>query len=102
MKWIGRLTTSVAAVLLMTGGGSASTAKVSDDAAWAEVVKSNTLEAYAKFAVMYPDSKHAQLAYSKLFGVTPVTADTKPDGMAILDDEGESAPGLLPGVLRII
>jgi hypothetical protein len=79
------LMTSVAAVLLTTGAGAsgsmADTAP-SDATAWADAVKSDTLEAYAAFALMYPESEHAQSAYSKLSGDEPVSpkTDAMPEG----------------------
>lgn len=104
MKWVGRLMASAAAVLLTTGSGSASVGGLTPSAetAWAEVVKADTLEAYAEFAMAYPDSEHALLAYSKLFGAKAISDGTKPESMTILDEDEGSTPGLLPGVLRII
>lgn len=68
MRWVGRLMTSVAAVVLTAGGASAAGFEktASPDAAWATTVKRGTLEAYAAFAMTFPESEHTQTAYSKL------------------------------------
>jgi hypothetical protein len=69
MKWAGRLMTSVAAVLLTAGGGVQATIQHElppSEAAWAEAVKANTLEAYADFLARYPGSDHAQSAFAAL------------------------------------
>jgi hypothetical protein len=68
MRWVGRLMTSVAAVVLTTGGASAALETTANpvDTAWAETVKRGTLEAYAAFAMTFPESEHAQTAYSRL------------------------------------
>ena len=79
MKWLGRLMTSGAALLLTAGGATAASmrAPAPADAAWAEAIKSDTLEAYATFAMMYPESKHAPAAYGRLSG-SPAGANAKP------------------------
>ena len=70
MKWLGRLMTSGAALLLTAGGATAASIRAHPpaDAAWAEAIKSDTLEAYPTFAMMYPESKHAPAAYGRLSG----------------------------------
>ena len=104
MKWLGRLMTSGAALLLTAGGATATSirAPTPADAAWAEAVKSDTLEAYAAFAMMYPESKHAPAAYGRLSG-SQAGANPKPKETSILgDDESEaSTSGLLPRLLLI-
>ena len=103
MKWLARLMTSVAALLLALGGASAASIRVPTpaDAAWAEAVKSDTLEAYA--AMTYPESKHAPAAYGRLSGsqadAIAMPAVTSNHG----DEENEAGtPGLLPGLLLIV
>ena len=105
MKWLARLMTSVAALLLTLGGASAASIRVPTpaDAAWAEAVKSDTLEAYAAFAMTYPESKHAPAAYGRLSGsqadAIAMPAVTSNHG----DEENEAGtPGLLPGLLLIV
>ena len=68
MKWVGRLMASAAAVVLTAGGASAAFEKTASpaDAAWAGAVKRGTLEAYAAFAMTFPESEHAQAAYNRL------------------------------------
>ena len=107
MKWAGRLMASVASVLITAGAGlSASTAVASPsaDAAWSDATKSNTLEAYAAFAMMYPDSKHAQSAHIKLFAGETVSANAASmDAPVFGDDELPlSRPGFAQPTLMII
>jgi hypothetical protein len=101
---LGRLMTSGAALLLTAGGATAASmrAPAPADAAWAESIKSDTLEAYATFAMMYPESKHAPAAYGRLSG-SPAGANAKPTETSILgDDESEAGTsGLLPMLLLI-
>lgn len=104
MRWVSRLMTSVAAVLLVTGGAYATTgeSEASMEAAWASAVKSGTLEAYTAFVLEYPDSELAHAACKKLFGVKAVAAGAKSSDSTIPDDEEESSVGLFPGMFRII
>jgi hypothetical protein len=82
MKWLGRLLASIGAVVLASSGGSAST--MPDEDAWAQAVKSDSLEAYAAFVMKYPDSEHAQTAYERLSGGASATSDAK---VLFLEDE---------------
>jgi hypothetical protein len=108
MRWIGRLMTSVAAVLLTTGGVSASTghAGISADAAWAAARASDSLEAYAAFVITYPDSAHARSAYNRLSGAeaasTRDNASSESSPLFTDDRNQSSAPGILPGMIMII
>jgi hypothetical protein len=108
MRWVARLMTSVAAVLLTTGGvpASARDAGTPADAAWAAAVASDSLEAYAAFVMTYPDSAHARSAYSRLSGAKAAsTRDNAGSEAAPLftDDRNQSsAPGILPGMIMII
>ena len=105
MKWLARLMTSVAALLLTLGGASAASIRVPTpaDAAWAEAVESDTLEAYAAFAMTYPESKHAPAAYGRLSG-SQADAIAMPAVTSNYGDEENEAgtPGLLPGLLLIV
>lgn len=103
MRWVGRLMTSAAALLLATGGVSATTqaSGAPEDIAWATAVKSNSLEAYAEFVMQYPESRHTPVAYNRLFGVETISSEANSSGVA-MDDETESDPGLLPGIFRMI
>jgi hypothetical protein len=107
MKWVGRLMTSVAAMLLTTGGLSASTVgtESAPDAAWAAAVRSDSLEAYAAFAMMYPESPQAAAAYAKLSGTdTASMIATELAGASFRSDDGSttSSPGMLPGTIMLI
>jgi len=104
MKWIGRLMTSVAAVLVTAGGVSASTGPSASpaDAAWDEAAKSDSLEAYAAFVMMYPDSEHARVAYDRLSGAnTASIIKALRSGVPLIGDE-QSSFDVFPGVLNII
>ena len=86
MKWLGRLMASAAA-LLAAGSVSAAVGETRSaaDAAWTEAVKSDTLAAYAAFAMTFPDSEHAAAAHRELSG----------QQWAALDDEGAAGRSLL-------
>jgi hypothetical protein len=101
--------TSVAAVLLTTGGISASTGDAgtsSADAAWAAARASDSLEAYAAFVMTYPDSAHARSAYNKLSGAEAASThdNASSEGSPLFtDDRNQSSePGILPGMIMII
>jgi len=109
MKWITRFMTSAAAVLLSAGGVSASTQVAdtpADAAAWATAVASDSLEAYATFVMMFPDSKHARSAYNRLSGAEAGSsrdAASSEGTPLLMDDQNQSsAPGILPGMIMII
>ena len=86
MKWLGRLMASAAA-LLAAGSVSAAVGETRSaaDAAWTEAVKSDTLAAYAAFAMTFPDSEHAAAAHRELSG----------QQWAALDDEAAAGRSLL-------
>jgi hypothetical protein len=108
MRWVARLMTSVAAVLLTTNGvpASARDAGTPADAAWAATVASDSLEAYATFVMMYPDSVHARSAYNRLSGAeaAPIRDDAGSEAAPLFADDRNqsSAPGILPGMIMII
>jgi hypothetical protein len=99
---------SAAAVLLATGGASALTrdAATSADAAWAEAVKSNSIEAFAEFVMAYPDSEHARAAYNRLSHIESATngVGAATESGSLFGDEKRtgSSPGILPGTIMII
>jgi hypothetical protein len=108
MRWLGRLMTSAAAVLLAAGGASAWTrapAPSSDSVAWDAAVESDSVEAYAAFLLAYPRSQHAPLAYDRLSGLAATTTGAEAAATrALLFSEaaGESsAPGILPPILIV-
>ena len=71
MKWVGRFLASAAAVVLSGTSGSATPAPVSTqiEEAWATATKKDSLEAYAAFIMVYPESPYAKSAYERLSGV---------------------------------
>jgi len=100
---------SAAAVLLATGGASAALARdaaTSADAAWAEAVKTNSIEAFAEFVMAYPDSEHARAAYNRLSRIESPANDVRatPESGSLFGDEQRtgSSPGILPGTIMII
>jgi hypothetical protein len=106
MKWVARLMSSVAAMLLAAGGASASTGAPSTpaDVAWAAAAKSDSLEGYAAFAMTYPDSEHAGSAYDRLSGAAAISgggAAPLPAGTPSSDDR-QMDQGPLNGKFMII
>ncbi|MGH6995423.1 MAG: hypothetical protein ACREES_06980 [Stellaceae bacterium] len=73
------------------------------DSAWAETLRLNTLEAYTKFAMDYPDSKYANQAYTKLAsdGRSADRADALTT-TAYLDLGLASQPDLVPGTIMVV
>jgi hypothetical protein len=107
MKWAGRLMTSVAALLLTAGSASALTAssESSAEAAWTDATRSNSVEAYATFVMMYPDSEHASSAYERLSGAAAISnagALPQRDPLFGNQENDQSAPAILPGIMMII
>lgn len=69
MKMLGRAFASAMTMLLSTFAGSSSpeARTISPvDTVWAETVERDTLQAYAQFAMMFPDSQYTEVAYQKL------------------------------------
>ena len=106
MRWVSRLMTSAAAVLLATGGGVAQSRAESHapaDAAWADAEQSGTLEAYTNFVLTYPESRHARSAYMKLSGAEHAVDPASGGEPNMADDNSvTSTPGMLPGAIMII
>lgn len=74
-KLIRRLMAAAAAVPLAIGGVASTSAAVSDSAAeqaWHEASERNSIEAYAEFAMLYPDSDYARMAHARLSGAEQV------------------------------
>lgn len=98
---------AAATPLAMTGVASASVDGVapSVERAWAQTVEQGTLEAYASFAMDYPDSDFALEAHKRLQSVSvmPVRTDAVSDDAD--DDRAEgtsSGPGFIPDNLMIV
>ena len=109
MKRIGHLMASAAAVLLASGGAASAAngeASATAEAAWAETVKCNSLEAYAEFAMTHPESKFARVAYSKLSGAGTVGADANATAawtaIDVVDENGASMPGFVPNLMMVV
>jgi hypothetical protein len=72
------------AAVAITQVGAAGTAMASqnmsaapDDEAWQQAVSVDSLEAYAKFSMDFPDSRHVRHARARLAGTT-IVADEAP------------------------
>ena len=103
MKWLGRLMASAAA-LLAAGSVSAAVGETRSaaDAAWTEAVKSDTLAAYAAFAMTFPDSEHAAAAHRELSGQQWAALREAAAGRSLLGYGGErleSTTTLWAGIL---
>jgi hypothetical protein len=105
-----RIVAFLAAVpMAMSGVASASipTAGAPAETAWTKAVQQGSLEAYAEFAMTYPDSKYAKVAYARLSSVGTVsTADhaaTKADHMGLdLGLDSVSEPAFLPTMIMTV
>lgn len=85
-RWILRLLAGVAITQVGAAGGaiaSQNTAVAPDEEAWQRTVSTNTLEAYAKFSLEFPQSQYALQARSHL--TTLATPDADPEVMAAID-----------------
>ena len=103
-KWILRLLAGVAVTQVgATGNAIASqnTAVAPDETAWEQTLSINTLEAYAKFSLEFPQSRHAPQAHSRL--TTLATPDADPEVMAAIDVRIPSImPELVPNQTMIV
>lgn len=61
-----------------TAMASQSTSTMPDDEAWQHAVSVDSLEAYAKFSMDFPDSRHVRLARARLAGTTIVPDEAQP------------------------
>ncbi len=62
LAFLATLPLATSSIALASSGDARGPAKT----AWAETVRQGSLEAYAEFAMTYPDSQYAALAYEKL------------------------------------
>lgn len=89
--------------MAISGMAVASTAEVRSpvEAAWAQAVQQGSLEAFAQFAMTYPESAYAQVAYAKLSNPDAVSI---PDMVASIqaDDNSISEPGFVPSSMMVV
>jgi hypothetical protein len=73
------------------------------ESAWDQAVRQNSLEAYAEFAMTYPDSQYAKQAYAKLSnaGAAPVSAHAAA-GIRHSDANSVSEPGFVSNLMMIV
>jgi hypothetical protein len=74
-KLIMRLLAAVAITQVGAAGAAMASQNMSaapDDEAWQQAVSTDSLEAYAKFSMDFPDSRHVRHARAKLAGTTIV------------------------------
>jgi len=93
--------------MAMSGVASASiqAARAPAETAWTQAVQKNSLEAYAEFAMTYPDSKYTKLAYAKLSNAGAVStagqAAEKAQGLDVGLDS-VSQPAFLPTFIMTV
>ena len=103
-KWIMRLLAGVA----VTQAGAVGTAMATpdtvitpDEQAWQQALSANTLEAYAKFSMDFPASRHARQARSRLTTLSASfvyeEADTAAD-----EPEKTATPDFVPGSIMVV
>jgi hypothetical protein len=100
-KWILRLLAGVA--VTSAGNAIASQNPVSaDEEAWGRAVSVNTLEAYAKFSMDFPQSKFVNKAHAKL--ATAGNAKSIVQGAVSANEpsNGSSDPEFVPNSLMVV
>ena len=101
-RWISHLLAAVAGVPLAMGGiANAATEKaaLTGEAAWDAAVSQATLEGFAKFALQYPESIHADEARTMLETAAVAKRVTQPEASA---PAGSSEPEFIPGSLMVV
>ncbi len=97
-----RILALVAAMPLAIGGAASASVPTKSvaDSAWAQALEQNTLEAYANFAMSFPDSPHAKAAYAKLsLGSGATAADVTIGGEA--GEVAVNSPGFVPAFMVV-
>jgi hypothetical protein len=98
----------IAAMPMAVGGvafASIGEARPSAEVAWAQALQQGSLEAFAQFAMIYPDSKYVELAYAKLSNLD--TASTATGATAGVQDGDANAgsvsePGFVPSSMMVV
>lgn len=99
-----RLFAVVASMPLAFGGAAtAATHQVAtpDQMAWEEAVNTNTLEAFAAFAMQYPDSDHASEARARLV-TEAMPADAVDVFETARDVDHASSPDFVPSSIMVV
>jgi len=104
-KWIMRLLAGVAvtqAGVIGTAMATPDAVTTPDEQAWQQALSANTLEAYAKFSMDFPESRHARQARSRLTTLSASfvyeeEADTVAD-----EPEKTATPDFVPGSIMVV
>ncbi|HEV8015052.1 MAG TPA: hypothetical protein VGP48_05945 [Stellaceae bacterium] len=101
-----RLLGLIAAMPMAMGGvafASLGEARASAEVAWAQAVQQGSLEAFAEFAMTYPDSKYVELAYARLANPdAAATAIGVSMGGQGADENSMSEPGFVPSSIMVV
>jgi hypothetical protein len=114
-RWIMRLLAGVAvtqAGAVGTAMATPDTVTTPDEQAWQQALSANTLEAYAKFSMEFPESRHARHARSRLTTISASfvyeeEVDAEPDADAKADAAADetgntAAPDFVPGSIMVV
>jgi hypothetical protein len=71
------------------------------DAAWAQAMQQGSLEAFAQFAMTYPDSPYAEIAHARLSSPVAAAAQDTAPGMQG-DANSISQPGFVPSSMMVV
>jgi hypothetical protein len=83
--------------------GSAAEARTPVETAWAEAMQRGSLEALTQFAIAYPDSHYAELAYAKLANPEVVLTEASASkGLQHADSGSVSDPDFVPRSVMIV
>lgn len=103
-RWILRLLAGVAVTQAGAAGNAIAHQNSSvapDEDAWERTVSLDTFEAYAKFSMDFPESRHARQARSKLAAVNVSDAEVEDDPV---ESEAEKtvAPEFVPSSIMVV
>lgn len=100
-RWILRLLAGVAVTQAGTAMATQNPVAAPDEQAWQNAVSVNTLEAYARFSMDFPESRHARQARSRLTTLSASfvyeEADTAAD-----EPEKTATPDFVPGSIMVV
>ena len=103
-RWILRLLAGVAVTQVGVAGNamaSQNTSTLPDEDAWVRTVSMDTLEAYAKFSMDFPQSRHARQARARLSALTTADADPEVDA-AVNEPANTLAPEFVPSSIMVV
>ena len=103
-RWILRLLAGVAVTQIGAVGNAIAHQNVSvtpDEEAWERTASVNTLEAYAKFSMDFPQSRHVRQARSRLTALTTEDADKEVDA-AVNEPASTFVPDFVPNSIMVV